>query len=66
MSEPIPEKALIDALEKHARQMRRNLKARLIRHYRYLTRTPLDQQAADAAEYNRRVIERGWIGTKGE
>ena len=61
MSEPIPDRALVDALEKYDRKIRRNFKAAIIRHYRYLTRTPIAQQQADAAAYNRQVLERGWI-----
>ncbi len=52
MSEPIPDRVLMDALERHDRKVRRNLKAAIIRQYRYLTRTPLAQQQADAEAYN--------------
>lgn len=52
---------LLRRLEEHDQLMRRNARAMLIRQYRYLTRTTPEQMEADRNEYNRRVLERGWI-----
>lgn len=52
---------IVDELRRRDRQMRRDMRAAVIRAYRYMTRTPLEQQRADSAAANRAVVERGWI-----
>lgn len=59
---------LVAALERFDQKMRRDFKAHVLRHQRYLRRATPEQMRADWAAYDRRVLERGFItfATPGE
>jgi phage protein D len=52
---------IVAHLEQRERQMRRDKRAAELRWVRYVKRTPIEQQLAEAAEENRRGVARGWI-----